>query len=253
MIFRSIFTLAVILGLSTSSMAPAIAATTTTRKATKAAAKPAVDPAVALENLRTKGTKEIDRRLTLLNNGFDRLKVVSKISPDNLALTIGQVQAEAAVLTALKPKIAEEKDLAAMREHIKALNDEYAKFRVVFPKMMLTIADNSAAEAGARLVVAATKLKALAEQAELQGKNVSAANTAYTEIEQQLVKANTDYQEIDKALAGISFETIGTNLAPLSDQKDRLKTLNSNISSVYTSLQKMSEQLKALGYSVSLE
>lgn len=226
-------------------------ATTTKKRA--AAPKPApVDPAVAIENLRTKGGAEIERRLNLLNKGFEQLKQTNKLKPAHVGELAKQAQAEAALLSELKVKVKEETELSLMREHIKALNSQYFPFKVLSSKMMLSAANNSAAESGASLVKAATILKDQIERAELQGKDASAYKQPYLQIEQQLIKANKDYQEIDTALHAVTPDNAGGNLAPLVAQKERLKALNSDISATYTAISQLSQSLQSLGFDPAL-
>jgi valyl-tRNA synthetase len=160
---------------------------------------PTATPAAAaqaqrLNNLKTKGTAEIDRRLAALNAALEKLNAATKLAAaDKTALT-QQIQAEIAGLTKLKTKLAADADLATARADVASIVTDYRVYALVAPKVRLVAAID-------RLTVAADKLSAL--QAQLRVKADAANKSAASGVSAEQQKVDDMAKQITAAKAAI--------------------------------------------------
>jgi hypothetical protein len=125
-----------------------------------------------LENLKTKGAAEIDRRLTNLNEALAKLDASTTLKPADKSALDKTIAAELTGLKALKAKLAADSDLTTARTDVQSIFTDYRVYYLMLPKTrMISAAD--------KFDVVETKLTKL--EADLQAK-VTAAKAAGQDV-----------------------------------------------------------------------
>lgn len=86
---------------------------------------------------RERAYQEIDRRIEALNRLIERINKVKRISEEQKASLVAQVQAEITSLTNLRAKIAADTDLTTLTADKKSIVDSYRIFVVFMPKITI--------------------------------------------------------------------------------------------------------------------
>jgi hypothetical protein len=92
-----------------------------------------------LNKLKEKANKEIDRRIIVLTHLLELIADAKKLSSEQKATLISQVQAEITALNTLKTKIAADTDLATLRTDVQAIVKSYRIFALFVPKIHILI------------------------------------------------------------------------------------------------------------------
>ena len=155
-----------------------------------------------LAALQSKGTAEIDRRLSNLTAANAKLAASTKLTAaDKTALT-AQVQAEISGLTTLKAKLAAETVIASARVDVVSIVSDYRVYYLMLPKTRLVASADRFAVAEDKLTALHDKLKAkvpatdtasLAKLTDMQNQTVAAATISNSVVPKLLALVPTDY------------------------------------------------------------
>ncbi|HSX00984.1 MAG TPA: hypothetical protein VLF67_01965 [Candidatus Saccharimonas sp.] len=149
---------------------------------------------VALNNLKTKGAAEIDRRLTALNSVLT-ITIGAKTLTD-------QIQAEITSLTALKTKLAADTKLSTARTDVQSIVTEYRVYALMLPKVRLINLSDRFDGIGRKFVELHDKLQTKVADAKSAGHDVAALQTALDDMKAKLDAAAAVYAGVaDKVLA----------------------------------------------------
>ncbi|MDB5163636.1 MAG: hypothetical protein JWS12_253 [Candidatus Saccharibacteria bacterium] len=167
-----------------------------------------------LDNIKTRGANEINRRLTALNNVLGRISSASKLSAENKATLTTAVKDEVTGLTTLKSKLAADTALDAAKADAQSVINDYRVYALLLPKVWLLRAVDAEQVSEDKLTALATKLKTRIDaakppvpdaQTKLDDMNakIAAAKTITTNLEAKLLPLQpTDYNSDHTVLSG---------------------------------------------------
>jgi hypothetical protein len=144
-----------------------------------------------LDQVRARCEAAVDRRLPALDR-LKRLVTDAKWLTDQHRSTLtGQIDAEAAGLTALKAKIAGDGDLETLVADCRSIVHDYRVFMAMVPKTRLVMAADRIPAAANKLTELAGRLQTRIDEAEADGKGVGDAQDALDEMKAR-IEAATD-------------------------------------------------------------
>lgn len=153
-------------------------------------AQPAVssdDNSQHLNNLKSHGIAEADRRLAQLQTVATRLASSTQLTAADKGILTKQLDDQVATLGALKSKLAAESDLFATRKIVQLLIDEYNVYGLLVAKVSLSTAADRMAETQTQLQTVVTELQKKADALKKTGhdttelqKSIDAAKIAIT-------------------------------------------------------------------------
>jgi len=139
-------------------------------------ARTALRTAPSLSSLKAFGDCEIDRRLATIARLRTAIGDAKALTSDHRAALRAILDSSEAGLSALKPKIDADTDLAALKADVHSIFDDYRIYVLVVRQVHLVGGDDRVAAAAARLTGVADKLQAAITTAQGQGKDVTGAS-----------------------------------------------------------------------------
>jgi hypothetical protein len=183
----------------------------------------AATAAQKLAALQSKGTAEIDRRLSNLTAATAKLAASTKLTAaDKTALTT-QVQDEITGLTALKAKLAAETAIAGARADVVSIVADYRVYVLVLPKTRLVASADRFAAAEDNLTSLYTKLKGKVPATD-------AASTAkLADMQSHIAAAQTISGSLASKLLALQPTGYNANHAVLMQYRATLKTAQADL------------------------
>ena len=150
-----------------------------------------------------KADQEITRRITALTDLSTRVQSMKRVSDAGKSQISAQLQANITSLTSLKTKIDADTDQATLRTDVKSITDAYRIFVLILPQGRILAAADRIATVAAMMQTVGTKLQARITAAQGAGKDVSALQTALTDLGAKIADANTQAQAAVNTIAAL--------------------------------------------------
>ncbi len=194
------------------------------------------------------GDSDITARLASLNQLSARIQSMKNVSTTvkaNLATTI---QTNVTGLTALKSKIDGETDIPTLRADVSSIFTVYRIYALVIPQGYILAASDRVATIDGLMTTFSTKLQARITADQTAGKDVSALQTALTDMNAKIADAGTQAQTAqngvsslapDKGNASVAASNNAALLAARAGIKTAtadLKTARQDITTIVTGL-----------------
>jgi len=133
----------------------------------------AADSSKHLNNLKTHGAAEADRRLALLQAVSTRLTNSTQLTETDKSALTKQINDQVTALGALKSKLASESNLTAARKDVQSIIDEYRVFGLLVAQISIVTAADRMAETQTQLQTVVTELQKKADSLKQAGKDVT--------------------------------------------------------------------------------
>ncbi len=204
------------------------------------------------EREKTRGSKEIDRRVTALGDLETRLGNLKKISDSDKASLGATVQAQVNALTAVKTKIENDTDTTTLKTDVKSVTDSYRTFALVIPQgRILAVSDQISFIVG-NMTILETKLQARMVAAQTSGKDISSLQPVLTDLGANPADAQSQAQaavtEISKLTPDTGDKTIlQKNTKALKDAREKIKIAEQELKDARKDSMKIVQALKAMG------
>jgi len=213
-------------------------------QATYAVAQPTTDEQTRLAAIKTKGSQEIDRRLTKLNGLSTKISAATKLSAADKAALTTQVTTEISGLTTLKTTLNAETTLAGAKADVLSIVSDYRVYALIVPKVyLIKVADDQQVNE-AKIAAILPKIQTALTTAKNNGKNVA-------DLQLKLSDA-TAKQQAAEAIS-VSIQTKVITLQPtdynsdhtiLSGDKDQLVTARADLKAAVSDLAAIRDGLK---------
>ncbi len=183
----------------------------------------------ALTRLKSKATKEIDRRVNKLNQALTRINNATKLtSSDKVSLT-SQIQAEIGSLTALKTKTQADTDIDTLRTDVKSIITEYRVYRLMIPKILMVIASDRILTATDKINSYIPKLQELISKAETSGKDVTSLNASLADLQTKTADSITQASSAKNAVINLTPDQFNADLNILKGPRTNLNTARTDL------------------------
>ena len=201
-----------------------------TAASSKAAAKAAANASKVI----ARADQELTRRINNLNAASARLADMKNISASQKASLQLSISTEVASLTGLKTTIDGDTDPAKLKTDVQSITGDYRVYMLVLPQGRIAVATDRVATIVSQMQQLSTKLSARILAAQAAGKNVTAAQTAYTDMQAKVADANTQSQaaltETQSLVPDQGNATVeASNTAAIKDASAKLKTAEADL------------------------
>ncbi len=241
---RSLVASATLTGLATLVIAngSTYAASTTTGTAKSAARSEA--QTADLATLKTKGSAEINRRLTSLNSASSKISTTTKLSASDKSYLQNEINNEISGLTALQTSLNGETTLSAARTDVQSIFSDYRVYALVLPKTRLVTAADGEQSTDTKLTTLATQLQTKITTAQTAGKDVSTLQSDLNDMKAKTNSAQTIARGIESSVLSLQPTDYNSNHAVLSGDLSQIKTAHSDNKTAYTDAKSIATGLK---------
>lgn len=225
--------------------AGAQAATRSGADSTNATSQAATE-ATHLANIKTRGSAEIDRRLTSLNGLIAKINGATKLSATSKASLVSEVNAEITDLTALRVKLNAETTISAAAADVSSMVTEYRVYALIMPKVALVRTADDQLAAEAKLAALVTKISSRLTQAQTAGKNIATLSATLTDMQAKLAAAQAISTKVETSVLALLPTDYNTNHTVLGGYRDQLKTAHADNQAAYNDAKTIITSLKTL-------
>lgn len=180
-------------------------------------------------NLKTKADKEIDRRLAVLNNLVQRINSINKLSDSSRSELLLLVQTDITTLTNLRDKIEADTDLSVLKTDVQSIVKDYRVYVLARPKIGLVIAADTVLANADKLTTISAKLQTRITQEQSAGKDVSALESTYKDMQAKIADAQTQAKNAQSTVASLTPEGYPANKSTLLSALKMLKTARQDL------------------------
>jgi len=205
-----------------------------------------------LANIKDKADQEIARRIDILTKAIASINSSKKLTADEMTALSGEAQKNIDDLNTLKTKIDADTDVTTARTDRQSITKLYRIFMLVVPQIQVMAAADRINVTAGLLADVGTKLQTSITAAQTAGKDVTALNTSYTDMQAKIADAKT---QADNAIAKVKAlvpdqgnkTVMASNVAALKAARDMLKTARADLVAARKDAGDIRDGLKALG------
>jgi hypothetical protein len=209
-------------------------------------ATPNAAQAQRLANLKSKGTTEIDRRVSNLNAALEKLSASAKLSAADKDALTQQIQTELTSLKALKTKLAGETDIAAARADVQSIVTDYRVYALMLPKTRMTASADRFAVAEDKLTALHDKLKTKVDaQNSSPASGISADQVKLTDMAAKIADAKAKSSSMVAQLLALQPTDYNANHTVLVSYRASLKTAQEDLKAARDDAKAVIDNLKA--------
>lgn len=195
---------------------------------------------------------EITRRIDTLNKLNARVQAMKNVSDVQKASVSSEVSAEVANLTALKTKIDADTDLTVARNDEKSIFAPIRIYALVVPQYNILVSADRITTVSGLLSTISGKLETRITAAQSAGKNVSAMQTALTDMKTKIADAQSQANAAKNGVLSLKPDngdkTIATsNKAALISARATIKAGTTDLKTARGNAQTIIKSLKTVG------
>ncbi len=195
--------------------------------------------------LKAKAVKEIDRRLESLNKVLTQLNNSAKLSTTDKATLTTAVQSEITGLTTLRAKIEADTDIATLRTDVQSIVKDYRVYAFLMPQVsIMVVADTIISNADKLNETLTNKILPRIQEAQGKGVDVTAANTALTDIQAKLADAKLQAQKAQTTVVSLTPAGYPANKTSLTAARAALMVARKDLVAVHNDVATITATLK---------
>ncbi|MCL5292871.1 MAG: hypothetical protein M1548_10235 [Actinobacteria bacterium] len=155
----------------------------------------------AMEKARKMGLEMIDRRIRELDELLRKVRTMAKITEEERAYLVNEIQNNLDSLSSLRRKIEQETDPQALKTEIKSIVTNYRVYMVVLPKVRALEVADRANWGVQRFDALAARIQERVDKAKAAGKDVTKVQELLDKLRAKIAEAKV---QIDKARAAFN-------------------------------------------------
>lgn len=169
-------------------------------------AAPQTRPALTAKLIQSqeKAIKEIDRRISALNDVTARIQSMQKVTEAFKQNLGSATQTQITALTQLKAKIADGTDAEVLKADIKSITQSYRVYALFMPQAHISAAADRVVLSTEMMTALGTKLQGKITALQGAGADVGALTTAITELAAKLSDARTQAEAAVSTIAALT-------------------------------------------------
>lgn len=202
-------------------------------------APPAVssfDSARHLNNLKTHGVAEADRRLSLLQTVATRLSNSTQLTASDKSALTKLISTQVEALGALKSKLAAESDLTAARKDVQSIIDEYRVFGLLVAQISIVTASDRMAETQTQLQTVATELQKKADVLKKGGKDTTELQKSIDLAKTSIAAAVPLFSKSTAQILAYKASDFAADHKIITGYRDNVTTARDNFRTARTSI-----------------
>lgn len=202
--------------------------------------------AAKLAAVQAKGDTDISVRLTSLGSLISSVSASTKLSSAQKSSLSAEMQGEVTALTALKSKIETDTDIPTTRADYAMIFSAHYIYAFYIPRVNRILAADAQSDAAATLTTLATTLQGYVTQAKTAGNDVTALQTALTDMQAKATDATTQSQNALSTLLPLTSAgypnnktTVQGTSTSITTARTDLKTARADAGTIVAALKKM--------------
>ena len=175
-----------------------------TTSITKSANPTTTNTASKLVTLKQKAEKEIDRRVTSMNDLITKINTTNKLSQaqkDSFDVTL---QTNISNLTTLRAKIDADTNIDTLRVDVKAIIEQYRIFAILEPQIRLLKSSDIIDASIVKMNSIASKINIKILQLQSKGKNVTSLEMTYSDLLVKLADAKVQSDGVNNSVISLT-------------------------------------------------
>jgi len=193
---------------------------------------------------KAKATKEIDRRITLLNDMNTRVQGMQKVTDAFKQNISAAIQTQTSALTTLKEKIDADTDAEVIKADIKSITQAYPVFGLFIQQARIAAMADREVVVATMMAAVGAKLQARLSAAQAAGADVSALATTLNDLGAKISNANTQAQAAVSATAVLTAD--GGDKTKAAANAAALKTARTNLDAAHKDLQAAQKNIQTI-------
>ena len=218
--------------------------------------KVSTKPAVSLNTIIARADAEITRRITNLNSLSARIGQMKNVSASEKTSLQTGITTQISTLTSLKATIDADTVLATLKTDVQSITKDYRIYMLVLTQGRIAASVDRVQTLVADMQTLEPKLEARITAAQTAGKNVTGAQSAYTDMQAKVSDAST------QASAALS-ETVNltpdqgnatveaSNTAAIKDAAAKIKTATADLKAARADITTILKVVKGTGVTAS--
>ena len=196
----------------------------------------AIDRSKHLNNLKSHGVAEADRRLSLLQTAGTRLAKSTQLTASDKSALTKQISDQVTALGALKSKLAAESDLTAARKDVQSIIDEYRVFGLLVAQISIVTASDRMVDTQTQLQTVVTDLQKKADVLNSGGKDTTALQKNLDLAKTSITTAQPMFSKLTAQILAFKATDYAADHKLLSGYRDNLTTARGNFRTARTSI-----------------
>jgi hypothetical protein len=186
------------------------------------------DSSTHVNNLKSHGIAEADRRLSLLQTVALRLAASTQMTASEKSALAKRVDEQVAALGTFKSKLAAESDLSAARGDIQLVIDEYRIYGLLTAQISLVTAADRMIETQIQLQTVVTELQKKADVLKQGGKDTTELQKHIDAAKTSIATAQPLYSKLTAQILAYKASDYATDHKLLSGYRDSITTARDN-------------------------
>ena len=199
-----------------------------------------------LATLKSKGTEEINRRITSLKEAIAKVNASSKLSSSDKTYLLSEDNTELTGLTTLETTLNSETQLSAARTDVQSIFSDYRVYALVLPKTWLVTVSDGEVNVAAQLTALSTKIQTKITTDKNAGKNVDALQTQLNSMIATVNSAQTTAAAVQAKVLNLQPSDYNSDHTILSGYKAQLQTVHTDNQTAYNDAKNIITSLKSL-------
>lgn len=197
-----------------------------------------------LDDIKTKGSQEIDRRLAKLGTLNAKIAAATKLSATDKAALTTQVTTEISGLTTLKTTLNAETTLAAAKTDARSIISGYRVYALIVPKVyLIKVADDQQGNE-AKVATLIPKLQAALTNAKNSGKDVATLQTKLDDASSKQQAAQAISSSIETKVINLQPTDYNSDHTILSGDREQLVTARTDLKTAVDDMTAVRDGLK---------
>lgn len=212
------------------------------RATTTATSTKSIKLAKGIEEAIKKADSEIEKRIESLNKTLEKISEMKNVSDSEKTSIKSDIQSEITKLEALKSKIDSDTDLATIKKDLSSITSGSRIYALIIPRMNILASVDKVNTIATMLETIATKLESRVNELKASGKDVTAVETALSNISKKIENARSE---------ALTAQTSVSDLVPDNGNKNKLESNNANLKAARESIKVANQNLNDVRKSMS--
>ncbi|MHB0976744.1 MAG: hypothetical protein ACYC1U_06070 [Candidatus Aquicultorales bacterium] len=199
-----------------------------------------------MEKLRKRGLQMVDKRIGRLEKELIRVRSLKKISEEERAALVEEIQGALDELSILRGRIERETDAQALISEVKSIISNFRVYAVVLPKAKALEAAERANWGAQRFDTLAGKIEERIAEAEAAGEDVTALQELLEQFKAELESAKANIAEAREAFKSMLIIDPKAATMSLKEGKAELKEARQDFKDAIGILKQIKEEFKKI-------
>lgn len=200
----------------------------------------------AISRIKDRSNKEIRRRIDSLNKLILRINEMKKISKEQKAILISQIQTQITDLNTLKTKIDGDTDLQTIKTDAQSIVKSYRIYALFIPKIHILATSDRMLDTIDKTSTVAAKLNTRISETKRKGEDVSNLELIYSDMLSKIADAKTQAQNAIDLVTPLTPEGYPGNKTSLMEARKMLMTGRQDLQDARIDARKIVNELKSL-------